>query len=167
MRKRLILIMTLCASFGALCAWAASQQDCPDCPKSSTRLDPNWREFVAPPLAPGELPDCHRVQFGKQNCRDCHKKETPDGYNQWLGSKHGINNVKCGVCHGDVKNYRARPDKRVCIGCHSEQVKRMPAQSLVTNCSFCHKGHWFTVHKIDLYERFSPENTKRFNVPGF
>ena len=130
-------------------------------------LDPQWQKFVAPPLAPGERPDAHRVQFGKQNCMDCHKKETPAGYKQWLGSKHGINNVKCGICHGDANNYRAHPDKAVCIGCHSQQVNNMPAQALVTNCSFCHKSHWFTVHKIKQYERFAPGREDRFHVPGF
>jgi len=70
-------------------------------------LDPKWKEFTAPPLAPGEKPDAHRVQFGKQDCMECHKKETPASYNQWLASKHGINNVKCGICHGDALNYRA------------------------------------------------------------
>ncbi|MFC1836552.1 hypothetical protein ACFL2Q_17810, partial [Thermodesulfobacteriota bacterium] len=86
---------------------------------------------------------------------------------QWLGSKHGINNVKCGTCHGDVTNYRAFPDKVVCMGCHSAQVKNMPANALVTNCSFCHKAHWFNVHNIDKYKRFAPATAKRFKIPGF
>lgn len=130
-------------------------------------LDPKWKEFIAPPLAPGEKPDAHRVQFGKQDCMECHKKETPASYNQWLASKHGINNMKCGICHGDALNYRARPDKSVCIGCHSEQVHNLPPAALVTNCSFCHKAHWFTAHKIQQYEKFSPGRADRFNVPGF
>ncbi|MCL5124365.1 MAG: hypothetical protein M1511_07700 [Deltaproteobacteria bacterium] len=132
-----------------------------------SNLDPKWREFMAPPLAPGELPDAHRVQFGKQNCQDCHQRETPKMYQQWLGSKHGLNNVKCGICHGDANNYRATPDKSICIGCHSQQVNNMPADALVTNCSFCHKAHWFTVHKIKLYEKFLPGRENRFKVPGF
>lgn len=130
-------------------------------------LDPKWKEFTAPPLAPGEKPDAHRVQFGKQDCMECHKRETPANYNQWLASRHGINNVKCGICHGDALNYRSKPDKSVCIGCHSEQVHNMPPASLVTNCSYCHKSHWFTAHKIQQYEKFSPGRADRFNVPGF
>jgi hypothetical protein len=162
----MILSLFLCVPMQA----TTQDKDCPDCPKSSTTstsLDAKWKEFTPPPLAPGELPDCHRVQFGKQDCADCHKKETPDGYNAWLGSRHGINMVKCGTCHGDVQNYRSRPDRVVCIGCHSTQVQNMPAQALVTNCSFCHKGHWFTVHKVKDYERFSPGREQRFKVPGF
>lgn len=168
--------LTVCAAVFftliiAVPTWVTSADtDCPDCPKptlAKSRLDPGWKKFKAPPLAPGERPDCHRVQFGKQSCRECHKKETPAGYQDWLLSRHGINNVKCGVCHGDAENYRSRPDKVVCIGCHSNQVHRMPTNALVTNCSFCHKGHWFTVHKIQLYKRFAPGETKRFNVPGF
>jgi len=135
--------------------------------RKSGGLDPRWREFTAPPLAPGEKPDAHRVQFGKQDCMECHMRETPAHHAQWLSSKHGINNVKCGICHGDALNYRARPDKTVCVGCHSEQVHNMPPASLVTNCSYCHKSHWFTVHKIQQYEKFSPGRTDRFNVPGF
>ena len=170
MRKALHFLVILCVSITSAMLFAAGPNDCPDCPKGTTAtgtLDPNWKQFVAPPLAPGERPDCHRVQFGKQNCADCHMKETPEMYKQWLGSKHGLNNVKCGVCHGDVSNYRAQPDKAVCIGCHSAQTQAMPADARVTNCSFCHKGHWFTVHKIKLYERFTPGREKRFHVPGF
>jgi nitrate reductase cytochrome c-type subunit len=168
MKKTIYFLMILC-----LCTYMstvlAADKDCPDCPKDSTNksVDPKWKEFVAPPLVPGELPDCHRVQFGKQDCMECHKKETPVSYNAWLSSRHGINNVKCGICHGDVNNYRARPDKVVCMGCHSMQVKNMPAQALVTNCSYCHKGHWFTVHKVKDYEKCSPGREQRFKVPGF
>jgi hypothetical protein len=163
----LVLILLVCGSWNPA---STQTKDCPDCPpgtQPSSVLDPKWREFKAPPLAPGELPDCHRTQFGKQNCQDCHKKETPAQYAKWLGSRHGINNVICGVCHGDATNFRARPDRNVCIGCHSQQVNNMPADALVTNCSFCHKSHWFTVHKIKQYEKFSPGRANRFNVPGF
>jgi hypothetical protein len=191
MRKTVFFGVILCACLGAYAlipaTSSATDKDCPGCPKSgdwatpagagpaateappapAIMLDPMWQKFVAPPLAPGELPDCHRVQFGKKDCIECHKKETPRAYQEWLGSKHGINSVKCGICHGDANNYRGRPDKVVCIGCHSDQVKNMPAQALVTNCSFCHKGHWFTVHKIAQYERFSPGRAGRFKIPGF
>jgi hypothetical protein len=172
--KTIHISIVLCLFLGLPLVVAGQDEDCPGCPPSrspaqagSTKLDPDWKQFSAPPLAPGEKPDCHRVQFRKQTCRECHKKETPQGYNDWLVSKHGINNVKCGVCHGDANNYRARPDKSVCIGCHSAQVRHMPGDALVTNCSYCHKGHWFTVHKIQLYEKFVPGRTDRFNVPGF
>jgi len=170
MKKAICTLIILVLSVGVSAAAGPTRnKDCPDCPKITltSPLDPKWKEFRPPPLAPGETPDCHRVQFGKQNCRDCHKKETPIVYDQWLGSKHGINNVKCGVCHGDATNYRRMPDKAVCIGCHSFQVKHMPAQALVTNCSFCHKVHWFTVHSIDKYKLFRAGREKRFNIPGF
>jgi hypothetical protein len=94
-------------------------------------------------------------------------KETPKSYQEWLGSKHGINNVKCGICHGDATNYRAMPDRNVCIGCHSYQVANMPAGAVVTNCSYCHKSHWFTIHKINQYKQFAPDRPLRFKVPGF
>ena len=169
MKIAVYLLPILIVLLGAPGPGSTADKDCPDCPKTklTSPLDPNWKEFKPPPLAPGQRPDCHRVQFGKQNCRDCHKKDTPVMYKQWLGSKHGINNVKCGTCHGDVANYRAYPDRAVCIGCHSAQVKNMPANSLVTNCSFCHKSHWFTIHNIDKYKKFGPGREKRFNIPGF
>jgi len=170
MKKAVYSLIILALCFGLSVPAGSQNKDCPDCPKpvtTSTTLDPRWKEFKAPLLSPGELPDCHRVQFGKQDCMECHKKETASSYNEWLGSLHGINNVKCGTCHGDVNNYRARPDKEVCIGCHSSQVRAMPKLALVTNCSFCHKGHWYTVHKIQTYEKFAPGREKRFNVPGF
>jgi len=71
-----------------------------------------WQSSPSPRIAA----DCHRVQFGKQNCMECHKKNTPEGYRQWVASKHGINNVKCGICHGDAVNYRAMPDKAAVSG---------------------------------------------------
>jgi len=43
----------------------------------------------------------------------------------------------------------------------------MPADSLITNCSYCHKAHWFTVHSIEKYEQFAPDREMRFKVPGF
>jgi len=169
MRKAVLFLLMTILGLGVVSFVFASGPGQPDSNvvSPSAPLDPNWREFLAPPLAPGERPDAHRVQFGKQNCQDCHQRETPNVYKHWLGSKHGINNVKCGICHGDALNYRARPDKTVCIGCHSQQVNNMPSDALVTNCSFCHRSHWYTVHKINLYEKFSPGREKRFNVPGF
>jgi hypothetical protein len=167
MRKRAFSLITLALVLGIAVVTIA--EDCPDCPKTplSSPQDPNWKDFLPPSLAPGETPDCHRVQFGKQNCMECHKKDTPVAYQQWLASKHGINNVKCGTCHGDAVNYRAMPDKAVCIGCHSQQVDNMPASSPVTNCSFCHKVHYFTVHSIDKYKAFAPDRELEFKVPGF
>lgn len=160
-------LTTLTLAFGLAVGGAIGE--CPDCPKTALTnpLDPDWKDFRPPPLAPGETPDCHRVQMGKKNCEECHMKDTPVVYGEWLGSKHGINNVRCGTCHGDAVNYRAMPDREVCIGCHSRQVDHMPARSLVTNCSYCHQVHWFTVHKIDEYERFAPDRELQFKVPGF
>lgn len=169
--KSTLFFMAMAILTCVVCVMAAAQQTMEKGGqadiKTTSGLDPRWREFTAPPLAPGEKADAHRVQFGKQDCMECHMRETPSHYAQWLSSKHGINNVKCGICHGDALNYRARPDKTVCVGCHSEQVHNMPPASLVTNCSYCHKSHWFTVHKIQQYEKFSPGRTGRFNVPGF
>lgn len=168
MRKAVHFLFLITLGLGIISSGLAAEAPKVDSKASPpTSLDPTWKEFVAPPLAPGERPDAHRVQFGKQNCQDCHQRETPNMYKQWLGSKHGLNIVKCGICHGDANNYRARPDKNVCIGCHSQQVNNMPPDALVTNCSFCHKSHWFTVHKIQLYEKFSPGRENRFGVPGF
>ncbi len=167
MKKGMYAVIMVSFFIGMSAMTAADE--CPNCPKTalSSPLDPGWQDYMPPPLAPGESPDCHRVQFGKQACIDCHKKDTPLAYKQWLGSKHGINNVKCGVCHGDAANYRAMPDKAVCVGCHSQQSEQMPAQGRVTNCSFCHQVHWFTVHKIDKYKQFAPDRELKFKVPGF
>ena len=167
--KTMIYPLIILSVLVAGTSWIAESKECADCPKTplSSPLDPNWQRFRPPPLAPGETADCHRVQFGKQDCLTCHKKDTPVAYEQWLGSKHGINNVKCGVCHGDATNYRAWPDKVICIGCHSNQAQQMPDRAPVTNCAYCHKAHWFTVHKIDKYKRFAPDREMTFKVPGF
>ena len=57
--------------------FAAEAPNTNSTPSPPSSLNPTWKEFLAPPLVPGELPDAHRVKFGKQNCQDCHKRETP------------------------------------------------------------------------------------------
>ncbi len=166
--KKMIYASIILFLFIGVSAPAAFAADCPDCPKKmKNTLDPNWKYFKPPALTPGERASCHRVQFGKQTCIDCHKKDTPKTFLEWQGSKHGIMGVKCGTCHGDAVNYRSMPDRQVCIGCHSAQVNHMPKNALVTNCAFCHKGHWFTVHNIDTLKRFPVDRKLRFKVPGF
>ena len=73
--KKVFYFFIIMSVVGTPMMAATTNKDCPNCPKPTTtaKLDPGWKKFVPPPLAPGERPDCHRVQFGKQNCMNCHK----------------------------------------------------------------------------------------------
>ena len=80
----------------------------------------------------------------EQECEECHDSEGK----VWLEGKHGLMNVKCGVCHGGLdKTFNAKPDIYRCRGCHADKVadveKKLPKQS--RNCFLCHDRHSVTV----------------------
>ncbi len=77
-------------------------------------------------------------------CASCHRDETPEIYDEWFNSVHGIANVKCFQCHGTYEDFEAVPGPSRCMPCHAEQVKTAPKDK---NCSACHPAHKFTVHK--------------------
>ncbi|OAG28046.1 multiheme C-type cytochrome [Thermodesulfatator autotrophicus] len=77
-------------------------------------------------------------------CASCHKEETPDIYDEWFHSAHGIANVKCYQCHGTFENFVVRPEPARCMPCHAEQVKTAPKGK---SCEACHPAHKFSVHK--------------------
>ena len=77
-------------------------------------------------------------------CSECHKSETPDIYNQWYESLHGIGMVKCYECHGTFENLAVVPDKSVCGVCHSAAMTKCPADK---PCWDCHQPHTFKLDK--------------------
>ena len=79
-----------------------------------------------------------------QTCRGCHKEATPDIYNQWYNSRHGLDNVRCFQCHGTFENMKRVPDEAVCSVCHSGEFHKKPAGS---SCWQCHPAHAFHAHK--------------------
>jgi len=77
-------------------------------------------------------------------CSDCHQTETPDIYNQWYDSLHGIGMVKCYQCHGTFENLVVVPEKSVCVVCHSAAMEKCPPDKL---CWDCHQPHTFKAKK--------------------
>ncbi|WP_022851435.1 cytochrome c3 family protein [Limisalsivibrio acetivorans] len=84
------------------------------------------------------------------DCAECHQDVTPDVVQEWNQSAHGYTGVKCGVCHGDVANFRKSPGNEVCQGCHAKQVENNAMAE--KKCSSCHPVHNYTVHKQNDYK---------------
>ena len=77
-------------------------------------------------------------------CAQCHQEVTPEIYQQWYQSRHGLDNVKCFQCHGTYENFQKIPSPDRCAPCHAKQVAHSPKDK---NCSLCHPGHKFNVHQ--------------------
>lgn len=85
----------------------------------------------------------HPVPMENQSCENCHEGSL--SYEQWQKSVHGLNLVKCEVCHGEQSNFKRIPSDSVCRGCHSDQFSSIPAGK---TCATCHPAHLFNVHKM-------------------
>lgn len=81
------------------------------------------------------------------SCVECHSEVTPDIVKQWRGSKHGMMNFACYMCHGDGKEtFYARPKSDRCISCHP--AYEVDFSSLpVKSCFGCHGGHTLKFHQ--------------------
>jgi len=77
-------------------------------------------------------------------CSQCHRDVTPDVYNEWYNSVHGIANVKCFQCHGTFEDFHVVPQLKKCEACHAREVSHAPKGR---DCWSCHPSHRFTVHK--------------------
>ena len=49
--------------------FAAEAPNTNSTPSPPSSLNPTWKEFLAPPLVPGELPDAHRVNLANKTVR--------------------------------------------------------------------------------------------------
>ncbi|GAB4377335.1 MAG: hypothetical protein Kow0042_24900 [Calditrichia bacterium] len=80
------------------------------------------------------------------SCKECHQEVTPEVYQDWKNSKHGVMNYGCYMCHGDgVEEFYPSPQTERCIACHSPQEVDFSALP-VKNCFDCHKGHTLKFH---------------------
>ncbi len=87
------------------------------------------------------------------DCYECHLKATPKVAQDWYESKHGIQLVKCFMCHGqpDGKGalpFAVKPDPMVtCQRCHDPSIQRMKAKfGLDQACADCHPFHQNSIH---------------------
>jgi len=93
------------------------------------------------------------------DCYECHKYVTPRVAQNWRESKHGVQLMKCFVCHGqpDGKGsipFAVRPDPEVvCIKCHDPAIQRMEKKfGLEKGCYDCHPFHQNSLHH-DAYKK--------------
>jgi len=89
-----------------------------------------------PEVEPGEL------------CIDCHRDITPEVVDEWYAGSHGMNSVKCFVCHGSTgDDFAAVPSTDGCIGCHSDQIESMARPHMTgKDCFSCHLAHLLDPH---------------------
>jgi len=98
--------------------------------------------------AAGYAAEEHPMSMDKTGCVTCHSDEeivsNPEVVKEWNQSIHSYAGVACGNCHGDEKNFQAKPSKSTCETCHSEQVAvtRSPLA-----CESCHIAHTVNVHR--------------------
>ena len=75
-------------------------------------------------------------------CSDCHREETPEIYEEWYESRHGMAMVKCFQCHGTFETFhRVRPED--CRACHAKAFDKCPKNKV---CWECHTPHYFKRH---------------------
>ncbi len=77
-------------------------------------------------------------------CQECHQAATPEVYEEWYNSRHGIDNVKCFQCHGTYEELKRVPDQFACAVCHSAEFQHTEEGK---SCWDCHPAHKFVVHK--------------------
>jgi Class III cytochrome C family len=77
-------------------------------------------------------------------CFECHEDATPEIYQEWYDSLHGIGMVKCYQCHGTYENMQTEPPASACAVCHADMVEKCPKDK---KCAACHNAHTFKLSK--------------------
>ena len=77
-------------------------------------------------------------------CDACHQENTPDLYQEWYDSRHGMAMVKCYQCHGTFETFRITPKKQDCAVCHENMLKKCPQDKA---CWQCHIPHSFKLQE--------------------
>jgi hypothetical protein len=98
---------------------------------------------VQPAIA--QKPHHQKIPPGK-NCSDCHKGLAAE----WNAGPHGVNQVDCTVCHGNVtESFTAKPPLSVCGGCHAELVAQLKSDPFMARktCVTCHPPHALKPHQ--------------------
>jgi len=93
------------------------------------------------------------------DCYECHKKATPKIAEDWYQSKHGVQLMKCFVCHGQPDGKGSVPwavvpsPKAVCQKCHDPAMQRMRKKyGIEPDCYACHPFHQNSLHH-DAYKK--------------
>ncbi len=86
-----------------------------------------------------------KIPSGK-DCSDCHKRL----YAEWNAGPHGVNQVQCIVCHGNVtESFTAKPRVSVCEGCHADPAAQLKSDPFMhgKTCVTCHPPHALKPHQ--------------------
>ena len=86
-------------------------------------------------------------------CSDCHRDATPEIYQSWFDSRHGIGSVKCYQCHGGYEDMKVAPALSNCAICHADMMPKADGQTTgktaqPTACWTCHPAHTFDPHAV-------------------
>ena len=99
------------------------------------------------------------------DCYGCHQKISPKTAQNWYESKHGVDLVKCAMCHGSPDNkgsipFSAKPSPDlICVRCHDPAIKTMRERHGVrADCYGCHPVHQRSLHH-EVYQK-SESKTK-------
>lgn len=76
-------------------------------------------------------------------CSECHRTETPEIYEEWHKSRHGLAMVKCFQCHGTFETFH-EPTRETCRTCHAKAYDNCPKDRA---CWECHTPHLFKKHE--------------------
>ncbi len=100
--------------------------------------------------APAVVKPAHPEVDPAEACDACHAEVTPQVHQEWFAGRHGMNNVKCFVCHGSVgADFVRRAPVERCIGCHGEQVASMAHPVMAgKDCFSCHPPHLLSPHRL-------------------
>ena len=74
-------------------------------------------------------------------CAQCHQDITPEIYQEWFKSYHGLDNVKCFQCHGTFGDFHVTPPVAKCEACHAKEVESLTSKKA---CWECHTPHSFS-----------------------
>jgi hypothetical protein len=98
--------------------------------------------------AKGDGRAAHPKVDATQACEECHAEATPLPVREWKSGTHGINLVKCFVCHGSTgADFKRKPAADRCTGCHAEQVASMSGPAMKgKDCFTCHAAHSLNPH---------------------
>lgn len=75
-------------------------------------------------------------------CSECHKEATPEVYEEWFKSRHGLAMVKCFQCHGTFETFH-EVTRETCRTCHAKAYDNCPKDKM---CWECHSPHFFKRH---------------------
>ena len=105
--------------------------------------------FLASWVTGGDAKDSAHPELSENEmlipCASCHQENSPDIYQQWFDSVHGIGMVKCYQCHGTFETFKVTPTVQDCDTCHAGMSGKDHTEDKL--CWECHAPHLFKASK--------------------